>query len=310
MGVPSSYFRIHIYDCDAIAIRPDQELLAKNIVANGNLGNEWVTVDIKEMGINVSENGFFVGVEWLPETKHESFSDTIVFSGNNYDTTYTRIYEGNGVVLGAVHEEYITSKYKSWYLDSLINGWKIIMPQDESLFFVPDTLMDGKEFILTPQNLFLTVSCINADIRYVKQKTDKTYKTAKTRKLNKVEKIKQDLFKYPQNSIQNLFNSLIKAFENGDIIYILKYLCVYKKGELDSVYNEITAENRKEIIPETEKEKILKELTFVLGELTKGELKDLGSFKYELTVNQLSYNLFLDNGLWKINPNTYKVIKL
>jgi hypothetical protein len=308
-GFSSSYFRVHLYSCNEFSIKPSKSLLMSNLVVKGGAGNEWVSIDLKEMYINVPENGFFVGVEWLPETKNEAFLDTVIFNENQKNKTFTYLYEGNGVVLGAVYERYSTSKYKNWCLDSLTNDWAIILPLDESVFFIEDTLENGVVHIPTPDSYYKIVPCINADIRYIKQKSDKTYKAAKSRKLNKVKLVEQDLFKYPQNSIQNLFSSLIKAFEDDNILYVLKYLCVYKKDQFNSIYDDIKSEGIKEIISSKEKQEIIKELTLTLNAIDRGELKGLGDFKYELTVNEFTYNLVINNGQWKINPYSNRIIK-
>lgn len=310
MGFSSSYFRVHVYDCNPINIKPGKELLIKNVIAQGTEGNQWVSVDVKEMNISVSESGFFVGIEWLPETKNESFSDTLIFSGNRYDTTYTLIYKGNGVALGCVHQKYSISKNKNWYLDSLTSDWKLLLPVDESRFFITDTLQNGRIYTPTPENHVKEVPCINADIRYIKQKKDKTYTSGKKRKLNKIEKVEENLFLYPQNSIENLFSSLIKAFQNNDVVYVLKYLCVYKDDKFKSIYTDIKNKEIEELITEENKNEILEHLTFILKSLSNSTLIDKGNFCYDLIVSDtVYYNLFFDNGLWKINPYSYKVIK-
>lgn len=62
-GIPSSRFRVHVYDVDT-AYMPGNELLDSLVVLHGNTGNEWVGVDVSSKHIAV-KGGLFVSMEWI-----------------------------------------------------------------------------------------------------------------------------------------------------------------------------------------------------------------------------------------------------
>lgn len=312
LGYPDAHFRIHVYACNPFETKPDQELTTSNIIASASVGNEWVSIDMSSEHIQVGENGCFIGIEWFDSPKSKFHTDTINSEGYTWvgdekkDTVFSRIRSGNGAVLGAINQKYRISKNKHWNRTS--EGWKSYN-FSESIMYTTDTLPDGSTYFRTPDNHYQAVLCINIDVSFSKNKIDQIYDEPKNRKLNKLENIREDQFNYPQNNIQELFSSLIKAFESDDIIYALKYLCVYKEDQLDEILAVITDEENENYIPDEEKAKIVNYLKEIQLKLDSAVLTKIDDKHFELLVDNEKYNLVIDNGLWKINPYSYRIYK-
>jgi RNA processing factor Prp31 len=135
-----------------------------------------------------------------------------------------------------------------------------------------------------------------------------TYNEPKKRKLNKLEKVKQNLFKYPQNNINELFTSLIKAFENDDIIYAMKYLCVYRDDELETLITSLEDNYSRtgNYFSETDKNQIIKNFNEILENLNDDALTKIDAQHFELKVSNKSSNLFIADGKWKFQAITTK----
>ena len=315
LGYPDAHFRIHVYACNEFETKPDKELTKSNIIASATKGNEWVTIDMSNEHIQVGEQGCFIGIEWFDSPKSKFHQDTIFNNGRTWDenkskykdTIYSRIRKGNGAVLGGIYQKYRFSKNKHWA--KVGNHWKNRGNFAESYLYKTDTLPDGKTWLRTPDNHYQGVLCINIDVSYPKNKIDLTFNEPKKRKLNKLEKVKQDLFKYPQNNIHELFSSLIKAFENDDIVYVLKYLCVYKENQLSQILSEIVDEENEDYISDEDKVTIVKYLKEFQSKLNIAVLTKVDDKHFELSVDNETYNLIFEDGLWKINPYSYRIYK-
>jgi hypothetical protein len=302
-GYPNSFFRLHVYKCSTHDIKPGKELLQQNILAHGNLGNEWVTINISKYNIQIPENGFFIGIEWLPETKDKIYSDTL-----SVGTKYERVIKGNGIAIGYKHEKYATSKYKVWRLyRNMDTVWRMNSLANEEMFNKDQVTESGFKYIINENNYWTMTPCINAEIRYSKSKDNTNLKDPKKRKLNRIQKTKQDLFKYPQNSIKNLYSSLIKAFENDDIIYVLKYLCVYEDDDFRKIIEIIKDKPINNIIEAHIKERVINEFKYIKDSIVPSNIIKLDNVNYQIKIDNETYNLIHEKGLWKINPRTYEV---
>jgi hypothetical protein len=315
LGCPDAHFRIHVYDCNPFETKPTKEFTKSNIIASGESGNQWINIDMSKEQIQIGENGCFIGIEWFDSPKSKLHKDTIfnkgyVWSdGKKKDTSYSRVRSGNGVVLGAIYQKYRDSKNKLWYKNN--NDWSNRGQMEGIKFYTTDTLPDGNTFLRTPDNHYQGVLCINIDVSFPKNKIDLTYEAPKKRKLNKLEKVKIDLFKYPQSNISELFSSLIFAFENNDVIYVFKYLSAYKEDQLNNILNELSSDNKNEgvIIPINERAKIIEHLKETLKDLNSYDLNKVNRHHFELKIKNDTYNLSVEDGLWKINPYTYRIYK-
>ena len=308
-GFPQAYFRLHIYRCNPIDIKPGKELTEQNIVVNGTTGNEWIHIDLDHLDLSIPENGFFVGVEWFSVSTETEFLDTIVYDGSRRgEITYSKVYKGNGCVLGTIHEPYKQSKNKVWRKGK-DGAWQLAFVQDESRFYVTDTLQNGLIYEMTEHNLYFPVPCIYAEVKYIKEKNDADFTDPKRRKLNKIEKTKENLFLYPQSSVDDLFSSIIKAIENDNLVYILKYLCVFKEDQLASVLEDLESRDKNELIDSKEKAEILSELKSMRESIDENNLEELEDSTYKLSIKEYTYYLTLNKGKWKINPYTYQIVK-
>ncbi len=315
-GYPNAHFRIHVYNCSPFATTPAEELTTSNIISSGQNGNEWININLEKENITVGVNGCFIGVEWFDSPKSKKYEDTLTKKGVTYqdgkmrDTVYTHIRKGNGVVLGSISEEYKHTKNKIWYRDHIDRTWInwCTTTANENDFNIPDTLSNGIIHLVNESNLYYQVPCINVEVLFPSQKIKRVYAEPKKRKLNKIEKLEENNFVYPQSNISELFSSLIKAFEADDIIYALSYLCVYKKNELEEILAQLNIEKNSEtILPYEERVKIIEHLKATQKRLDSSQLKKIDSQHFELIVDNYIYNLILDNGLWKINPYSYKI---
>ena len=61
-GVPTSYFRVHVYEGNDSL--PGREITDSNVVVRARKGNSWVRVDLSSKAIPV-DRGLFVSVEWI-----------------------------------------------------------------------------------------------------------------------------------------------------------------------------------------------------------------------------------------------------
>lgn len=313
LGYPDAHFRVHVYDCNKIETKPDKELTTTNIIASATKGNEWVTIDMSDEMIRIGENGCFIGIEWFDSPKSKYHQDTILNEGYTWqegkrkDTIYSRVRKGNGAVLGAIYQKYRYSKNKLWR--KVGNSWNNLGTFTDSMMNKTDTLPDGRTLLRTPDNHYQGVLCINVNVSFPKNKIKLSYKEPKKRKLNKLEKVKQDLFNYPQNNIYELFSSLIKAFENDDLIYVLKYLCIYKEDQLDEILSEILDEQNENYISEEEKDKAVTYLKKLRTKLKSADLVKVDNKYFKIAIDNTTYNLIVDDGLWKINPYGYRIYK-
>ena len=312
LGFPDAHFRIHVYECDPFETKPARELTSSNIIASGTQGNEWVTIDMSQEQITVGENGCFIGIEWFDSPKSIFHKDTIVNKGYTWDgekkkdTVYSRIRKGNGAVIGAIYQKYSVSKNKHWRRTN--TGWRNSNFIATKMFKM-DTLPDGSTYLRTTDNHYQGVLCINVDVAFPKGKIKLPYEEPKKRKLNKLEKVKEDQFNYPQNNIDELFSSLIKAFEINNIIYVLKFLCVYEEGQLDDILTKIVDHENQDFISDEERGKIVENLKIIKSKLRTSTLRKVDNSRFELTVDKVTYHLIVEKGIWKINPYGHKIYK-
>jgi hypothetical protein len=307
MGQPTAYFRIHFYACSKFKIEPGEELTTQNIIANGTNGNEWVTVDVSSMRIPLSENGIFVGIEWFENENITEYSDTLTFKVNYMDSgmvTQKRVFNGNGCVIGREYDTYRNNKHKNW--DFKNGTWRDIYISNESRFYKLDTLFKFSH-TPTPDNLLISIPCINIDVKYVKQKNEKDFEEPKKRKLNRIEKVKEDNYTYPQTTINELFSSCYKAIEKNELIYVLKYLCVYKNDQFKDIC-ESAEEWEGKLSVEDQKNCLAFIRDFQSG-LKEENVSLVQGNEYLLTVNGKQISLLHENGKWKLHPYSSRIYR-
>ncbi|MDX1445704.1 carboxypeptidase-like regulatory domain-containing protein, partial [Lishizhenia sp.] len=309
LGYPDAHFRIHVYACNSLETKPGRELTKSNIITSSTKGNEWITVDVSGEHIQIGEHGCFIGIEWFDSPKSKYFQDT-VYSKNSVtwderkskykDTVLSRVRKGNGAVLGSISQKYRISKNKNWY--KVGDQWQNRFPFAEAMMYKTDTSPDGTTTLNTPDNHYIGVMCIHIDVSFPKNKIDLTHKAPKKRKLNKLKKVKQDLTKYPQYNIHELFTSLIKALENDDIVYVLKFLCVYEEGQLDLILSKIIDEENENFLSNKIKAEMVRNLKELQAKFNSAVLTKVDDKHFTLSFDNETYNLIVHEGLWKINP--------
>jgi len=305
MGNPSAFFRIHFYACSKLKLEPGVEITSQNIIATGTTGNEWVTVDVSSLRIPLSENGIFVGIEWFDNEVNTSYTDTLTFKINYVDrgkVTEKRVFKGNGCVIGLQYDSYRNNKHKNW--DFKNQNWSDIYIHNENRFYKPDTMFKFS-YTPTPDNLHISVPCINIDVKYIKQKNESEFENPKKRKLNRIEKVKEDEFLYPQNTISELFSSLEKAIEKNELIYVLKYLCVYKDDQLDDILDDVKQWEGK--LSPKDQESCLKWIKHFQAGLTEKNISFIEGNEYVLNVNGEMVYLLHEKGKWKLNPYSSRI---
>jgi hypothetical protein len=234
-------------------------------------------------------------------------------NGQTKDTLYAIISSGNGVALGSRDETYKIAKNKLWYKTDATDKWINWCAQvtDESKFYIADTLGNGNIFIRNENNTYFSVPCIHIEMTLPKEKVDLKLEDPPKRKLNQFEKVKENNFLYPQSSVTELFNSLIKAFENDDLIYVLRFLCVYPEDGLESIINDLETNQQTtgSYLSEEDKIRIITHLRQILNTLTEDALTKVSSHQFELSINDERYDLIVEDGKWKISPYSYRIMK-
>lgn len=308
MGQPTAYFRIHFYACSKFKIEPGEELTSQNIIANGTNGNEWVTVDVSSMRIPFTENGIFVGVEWFENENITEYSDTLTFKVNYMDSgmvTQKRVFNGNGCVIGREYDTYRNNKHKNW--DFKNGTWRDIYISNEIRFYKLDTLFKFSH-TPTPDNLLISIPCINIDVKYIKQKNETDFEEPKKRKLNRIEKVKEDNYTYPQTTLNELFSSCYKAIEKNELIYVLKYLCVYKDDQFKDICE--SAEEWEGKLSARDQKNCLAFIRDFQTGLKEENVSLVQGNEYLLTVNGKQISLLLENGKWKLHPYSSRIYKV
>lgn len=308
MGQPTAYFRIHFYACSKFKIEPGEELTTQNIIVNGTTGNEWVTVDVSSMRIPLYENGIFVGIEWFENEKNTTYTDTLTFKINYVDSGWVnlkRVFRGNGCAIGQKYNSYRNNKHKNWVFKDqkwLDEGLKL-----EANIHYWDSITQNKSQI-NVDNLVTPIPCINIDVKYIKQKNETDFEEPKKRKLNRIEKVKEDNYTYPQTTINELFSSCYKAIEKNELIYVLKYLCVYKDDQFKDIC-ESAEEWEGKLSVEDQKNCLAFIRDFQSG-LKEENVSLVQGNEYLLTVNGKQISLLLENGKWKLHPYSSRIYKV
>jgi len=63
-GIPTTKFRMHVYDKDSATWMPLHDITDSNIIIHADHGNEWVKVDLSNKQIPVND-GVFISIEWV-----------------------------------------------------------------------------------------------------------------------------------------------------------------------------------------------------------------------------------------------------
>lgn len=61
----SAKFRLRIYDVDPKTKKPNRDLVQKSIVLESDVDQDFVSIDLSEMGVKMPREGIYIGLEWL-----------------------------------------------------------------------------------------------------------------------------------------------------------------------------------------------------------------------------------------------------
>jgi hypothetical protein len=91
-GFPETKFRVNVYNANANG-SPGQPILLESVIVSATEGNQWVVVDLSKYQLEIPKNGFFIAMEWLPESKNKAYKKD--WASKSF----------NGQVLGAVNKD-------------------------------------------------------------------------------------------------------------------------------------------------------------------------------------------------------------
>lgn len=105
-GIPTAPFRVVLYKVDSVTKGPGESLLEVDTIVHADKGGGWLEIDLRSYNIAVPQNGFFVGMQWLPDAEaySESFGDHTM--------------EGNGQVAGGTWD-----RTQSTWVRTLTVNW-------------------------------------------------------------------------------------------------------------------------------------------------------------------------------------------
>ena len=299
-GIPTAPFKVHLYECDPLDGRPGARLTQVDIRHKAN-GPGWTEINVEHLNIPIPVNGFFVGIQHIkvPEDQLPPLETRQVI------TFLKDTLELNGIVPITRSEVYRTSRNRLWkYLAG--SDWRNGHGNTDKSIGTERRLPNGKKFILTENNLYLVVPSMQVEIKYNKSKGKSEYRKGRKRKLNKIDRHKQDLIKYPQSSVKELFTSVRTAFENDDWVYVLKYLCVYKEDELNEI---LENPELQDYFHGEEKQKLIENIDELIQGLDQAFMRQEDHWTYILTVDGVDYHLVQRKGLWSVNPYGYRVVR-
>jgi len=61
----SSKFRLRVYDINPITKEPNNDLVRKSLVLESNEENDYVSLDLSSLNIEIPKEGLYIGLEWL-----------------------------------------------------------------------------------------------------------------------------------------------------------------------------------------------------------------------------------------------------
>jgi hypothetical protein len=102
-----------------------------------------------------------------------------------------------------------------------------------------------------------------------------------------------------------LFSSLEKTIEKNELIYVLKYLCVYKDDQLDDILDDVKQWEGK--LSPKDQESCLKWIKHFQAGLTEKNISFIEGNKYVLNVNGEMVYLLHEKGKWKLNPYSSRI---
>ena len=104
-----------------------------------------------------------------------------------------------------------------------------------------------------------------------------------------------------------MFSSLTKAFDQNEIVYVLKYLFTYEQDSFDQLFDEF--DDFSELIPLHERQEIVEALTQLKFRLKDATINEKENGIFELIIDEQRFYLTLIKGSWRISPYSYKIVE-
>lgn len=277
-GTPSSYFRVHIYDCDPLKFMPGKELTVKNVFMQGSMGNEWLQSNVADQYIKIPINGIFVGIEWLEHSSTEQHKKIIKGKDFSYEI------DANGVMIRSIEKP-------------LLNFANSIFVKREGEWIVQSNcdLQAYKDRGVTNlEDWVVSVPCINVEVNYSsKIKEDKEPTPIRKR-------VRMDEVRYPQRSISELVNSLILATEDNNLEYIAKFLYSLTTEQLNFLDDQLDERDAGSRWREDERSRYMRELRKLKQSIDNGELIEEEEKLFRVEIGLVTYYFLYHNSLWKM----------
>lgn len=294
-GREGEYLRIHIYDCNKIDFKPGKELTQSNLILKTSK-NKWNTVNLEKQNINVSNNGFFIGIEKCTDLEGDYY-DTNVLLGNSLEK------------LSDVKDKiWIKKEDEQWY-----NTWSFLDKGEDAVYKHQFT---GKPYLfrngdtVLVKNMAERVPLIKAKITYDKKLIkNKYFEPKKKEYISAAKTTTLNLSKYPQTSINDLLFSCIKAIRNNDILYTNQHFILYdSKSYLLEVKNEMkeNLEIHGVLLTEENKKHALDYFQYVIDHINEVNLiEQEDGQSYILKIDNRTYKFACIHGHWKIFATYY-----
>lgn len=96
-----SKFRLRIYDVDPKTKKPSRDLILKSMVLESRADQEFVSIDMSQIGIKIPRDGIYIGLEWLflPANWYvNSYSHSLTnqqVSEDRFAPTFAAVYQKN-----------------------------------------------------------------------------------------------------------------------------------------------------------------------------------------------------------------------
>ena len=107
-GFPTTRFRAKLYRVNPKNNAPGELMNDQDFILSAKKGNEWAVIDISKYDIPIPKEGFFVSMEWLPDSKNST-----------YKPSFNVNIEKNGQTLGTNRE----IKHNVTWIKTFLHNW-------------------------------------------------------------------------------------------------------------------------------------------------------------------------------------------
>lgn len=298
-------FKIQLYDAYLLDGSPKNSLLQEPLIIKEEQDRVWLSVDVSKENISIPKHGFFIAIDWNIDSIYYEKPDTVIreiYYKNEKKPRQDTIIS-NGIVIG----EYFTHDWNRWRYNN-DDEWINIWLHNYINFYSkdPNYKRDNKNHRYQTFAIYANILYDKSAKKYQEDVLDKNgiADDKLTNKILKksVGKVKESSYNYHQSTLEELLQSVKKAFKNNDDSYLKTHLVFYTYEELELIANdsEQFSCNNQCIESNT---KLLNDLISNLKDL---KLKEIEPNYYQLTFKNFTTTLLFRNGKWKISPTSYK----